>query len=37
MPNTYLILGLLIWRKDFFRLKREFLGDQLRRSLWSSW
>jgi hypothetical protein len=31
--HTYLIPGLLNWRRDFFRLKRKFLGDQLRRSL----
>jgi hypothetical protein len=35
--HTYFIPGLLNWRRDFFRLKGEFLGDQLRRSLRSSW
>jgi hypothetical protein len=34
---TYFISSLLNWRRDFFRLKREFLDDQLRRSLRSSW
>jgi hypothetical protein len=34
---TYLISGLLNWRRVLFRLKREFLGDQLRRSLRNSW
>jgi phage host-nuclease inhibitor protein Gam len=33
----YFIPGLLNWRRDFFRLKRKFLGDQLRWSLRSSW
>jgi hypothetical protein len=37
MPNTYLIPGLLNWRRDFFRLNREFLGEQLRKSLRGSW
>jgi hypothetical protein len=34
---TYLISGLLNWRRVLFRLKRDFLGDQLRRSLRNSW
>jgi hypothetical protein len=34
---TYLISGLLNWRRDFFRLRKKLLGDQLRRSLRSSW
>jgi hypothetical protein len=34
---TYLISGLLNWRRVLFRLKRDFLGDQLRRSLKNSW
>jgi hypothetical protein len=34
---TYLISGLLSWRRDFFRLKRKLLGDQLKRSLKGSW
>jgi hypothetical protein len=34
---TYLISGLLNWRRVLFRLKRDFLGDQLRRSLGNSW
>jgi hypothetical protein len=34
---TYLISGFLNWRGDLFRLKRDFLSDQLRRSLRSSW
>jgi hypothetical protein len=34
---TYLISGLLNWRGGLFRLKRDFLGNQLRRSLRSSW
>jgi hypothetical protein len=35
--HAYLVSDLLNWRRDFFRLKRKFLGDQLRRSLRSSW
>jgi hypothetical protein len=34
---TYLMSGLLSWGRGFFRLKRDFLGDQLKRSLRSSW
>jgi hypothetical protein len=34
---TFLISGLLNWRRDFFRLKRKLLGDQLKRSLKGSW
>jgi hypothetical protein len=34
---TYLISGLLNWSRVLFRLKRDFLGDQLRRSLGNSW
>jgi hypothetical protein len=34
---TYLISGLLNWRGGLFRLKRDFLGNQLRRSLRISW
>jgi hypothetical protein len=34
---TYLISGLLNWKRGLFRLKRDFLGNQLRRSLRSSW
>jgi hypothetical protein len=33
----YLISGFLNWRRVLFRLKRDFLGDQLRRSLRNSW
>jgi hypothetical protein len=32
----YLISGLLNWRRVLFRLKRDFLGDQLRRRLRNS-
>jgi hypothetical protein len=35
--HTYLIPGLLNWRRDFFRLKRKFLDDQLRRGLKGPW
>jgi hypothetical protein len=31
--HAHLIPDLLSWRKEFFRLKRSFLDDQLRRSL----
>jgi hypothetical protein len=31
---TYLILN---WRRGLFRFKRDLLGNQLRRSLRSSW
>jgi hypothetical protein len=34
---TYLISDLLNWKGGLFRLKRDFLGDQLRRNLRSSW
>jgi hypothetical protein len=34
---TYLISGFLNWRGGLFRLRRDFLSDQLRRSLRSSW
>jgi hypothetical protein len=34
---TYLISGLLNWRRVLFRLKGDFLGDQLRRSLRNFW
>jgi hypothetical protein len=34
---TYIISGLLHWRRDFFRLRRKLLSDQLRRSLKNSW
>jgi hypothetical protein len=34
---TYFISGLLNWKGGLFMLKRDFLGDQLRRSLRSSW
>jgi hypothetical protein len=34
---TYLISGLLIWRRVLFRLKGDFLSDQLKRSLRNSW
>jgi hypothetical protein len=34
---TYLISGLLSWRRDLFRLEGDFLSDQLKRSLKSSW
>jgi hypothetical protein len=30
---TYLISGLLNWRRVLFRLKWDFLSDQLRRNL----
>jgi hypothetical protein len=33
---TYLISGFLNWRGGLFKLKRDFLSDQLRRSLRSS-
>jgi hypothetical protein len=33
IAHAYLIRGLLNWRRDFFRLRRKFLDDQLRRSL----
>jgi hypothetical protein len=35
--RAYLILDFLNWRRDFFRLKRKFLDDQLRRSLRGPW
>jgi hypothetical protein len=35
--HAYLISGLLSWRREFFRLKKGFLDDQLRRSWWSPW
>jgi hypothetical protein len=35
--HAYLIPGLLNWRRDFFKLKRKFVDDQLRRSLRSPW
>jgi hypothetical protein len=31
--HAYHIPGFLNWRRDFFRLKRKFLDDQLRRGL----
>jgi hypothetical protein len=31
--HAYHIPGFLNWRSDFFRLKRKFLDDQLRRGL----
>jgi hypothetical protein len=34
---TYLITGFLNWSKRLFRLKGDFLGDQLKRSLRSAW
>jgi hypothetical protein len=34
--HTYFIPDFLNWRRNFFRLKREFLDDYLRRSLRSS-
>jgi hypothetical protein len=34
---TYLISGLLNWRRGLFRLERDFLGNQLRGSLRNSW
>jgi hypothetical protein len=34
---TYLISGLLNWRRGLFRLKGDFLGDQLKRSLRRAW
>jgi hypothetical protein len=34
---TYLISGFQNWRRVLFRLKRDFLSNQLRRSLRSSW
>jgi hypothetical protein len=34
---TYLVSGLLHWGRDFFRLRRTLLSDQLRRSLKNSW
>jgi hypothetical protein len=34
---TYLISGLLNWRRGLFRLKRDFLGNHLSKSLRSSW
>jgi hypothetical protein len=34
---TCLISGFLNWRRVFFKLKRDFLSNQLRRSLRSSW
>jgi hypothetical protein len=34
---TYLISSFLNWRRGLFRLRRDFLGNQLRRSLRSSW
>jgi hypothetical protein len=34
---TYLISGFLNWKRVLFRLKKGFLGDQLRRSLRNSW
>jgi hypothetical protein len=34
---TYLISGLPNWRGGLFRIKRDFLGSQLRGSLGSSW
>jgi hypothetical protein len=33
--HAYLIPGLLSWRREFFRLKKRFLDNQLRRSLGS--
>jgi hypothetical protein len=33
---TYFISGFLNWRGGLFRLKRDFLSNQLRRSLKSS-
>jgi hypothetical protein len=35
--HAYLIPSLLNWRRDFFRLKRKFLDDQLRRGLRGPW
>jgi hypothetical protein len=35
--HAYLIPSLLNWRRDFFKLKRKFLDDQLRRSLRGPW
>jgi hypothetical protein len=35
--HAYLIPGHLNWRRDFFRLKRKFLDDQLRRGLRGPW
>jgi hypothetical protein len=35
--HAYLILGLLSWRRDFFRFKKRFLDDQSRRSLRGPW
>jgi hypothetical protein len=35
--HAYLIPDFLNWRRDFFRLKRKFLDDQLRGSLRGSW
>jgi hypothetical protein len=34
---TYLISGFLNWRRVLFGLKRNFLSNQLRRSLRGSW
>jgi hypothetical protein len=34
---TYLVPGLLGWRKEFFRLKKGFLDGQSRRSLRGPW
>jgi hypothetical protein len=31
--HAHLIPDLLSWRKEFFRIKRRFLDNQLRRSL----
>jgi hypothetical protein len=33
----YLISSFLNWRGGLFRLKRDFMSNQLRRSLRSSW
>jgi hypothetical protein len=35
--HAYIILGLLGWRRVFFRFKKRFLDDQSRRSLRGPW